>query len=106
MRVLSLNLSATGSSAVSDLFDAETALKTVVTDLAGVAFLPAPLGQLAILSQESKRLLRVSLDGHLIEAPLALGGTQPEGIAFTPDFASFFIASEPNELLRYDYYPP
>ena len=34
-----------------------------------------------------------------------LGGTQPDGVAFTPDLATFFVASEPNELLRYDLAP-
>ena len=60
---------------------------------------------LPVPPQENSQLLRVSRDGALLEAPFALGGTQPEGVAFTPDLATFFVASEPNELLRYDLAP-
>eukprot|EP00966_Prymnesium_polylepis_P239837 5546086-Prymnesium_polylepis.2 len=104
MRVLALNMSSGASAEVTDLFDAEASLHGIATDLAGVAFLPA-LGELVLLSQESKHLLRVSRDGSLVEPPFGLAGTQPEGIAFTADLASFFVASEPNELLRYDFAP-
>lgn len=114
MRVLAFDLDAQVESAeaaaISELFDADAALGpgaggAGVTDLAGIAYLAPPLDQLAILSQENSQLLRVSRDGALLEAPFALGGTQPEGVAFTPDLATFFVASEPNELLRYDLAP-
>ena len=79
MRVLVLNVSSGASAEVADLFDAEASLHGVATDLAGVAFLPAQ-GDLVLLSQESKHLLRVSPDGGLVEPPFALAGTQPRAL--------------------------
>ena len=101
MRVLKLTLGDGGGAAkVEDAFDAEAALAGHATDLAGVHYLPAT-GNLVLLSQESSRLLLVTPAGAVLES-IAIGGTQPEGVAFTADLRSFFVASEPNELLRYD----
>ena len=101
MRVLKLTLGDGGGEAtVDDAFDAEVALSGHATDLAGIHYLPAT-GNLVLLSQESSRLLLVTPAGAVLES-IAIGGTQPEGVAFTADLRSFFVASEPNELLRYD----
>ena len=105
MRVLKLTVAGDDATAaptvhVEDAFDAEVVLAGLATDLAGIHYLTSS-DELVLLSQESSRLIRTTRDGVVIET-LDVAGTQPEGVAFTSDLASFFLAAEPNELLRYD----
>ena len=97
MRVLKLTLGDGGGAAkVEDAFDAEAALAGHATDLAGVH---CRRRSLVLLSQESSRLLLVTPAGAVLRHRHRR--TQPEGVAFTADLRSFFVASS-QQLLRYD----
>jgi len=104
-----------------------------VSDLAGAWFAPRQR-VLLLLSQESRLLVEVTLDGQApglpslarrvllrgigscarhptsvpcpracpqVRAVQRISGTQPEGVALSPDLSTLFLASEPNELLVY-----
>ena len=102
MRVVSVAL---GSGAVSDLFDAEQLLGGIISDIAGIHF-DALSRTLFLLSQESAMIVQVTLSGEVLgtlsiavaDAPRA----EPEGIAFSADMQTLYIAAEPNHLFVYD----
>jgi uncharacterized protein YjiK len=91
------------SGAIAPLFDAQAALRGIVTDIAGVA-VEQNLRVLVVLSEESKALVALGMDGTVrgimpIEAP------QPEGVAVTADLRSIFVISERHIIKRYDRRP-
>ena len=75
-------------------------LGAIVTDLAGIAFEPRHR-TLLLLSQESTCIVQTSLEGTVLGPPAPVGGSQPEGIALTPDEGTLYIISEPNQILEY-----
>ncbi|KAG2493326.1 hypothetical protein HYH03_008461 [Edaphochlamys debaryana] len=70
-----------------------------VGDLAAITYVPQ-LGQMFVLSQESNRVIRSTMDGRVLQE-LPIKGHRPEGMDFTPDGRTMFIVSEPNELAIY-----
>lgn len=57
---------------------------------------------LYVLSEDSKVVIETTLEGEIVGQPLDVSqASQPEGIYFAPSKGELWIASEPNELLRY-----
>ena len=80
------------------LFDAPALLGGTVTDLAGCYYDNSD-GHLYVLSEESNVILKLELDGEILESstlPAAL--TQPEGITFSETGRRLWIVGEANEL--------
>ena len=97
MRVLKLNIS---SGDVTVPFDAQAVLGGLVTDLAGICFEPRHR-HLILLSQESSALVQMTTSGRVLAPPVPVAGTQPEGVALSPDGNTLYVISEPNELFEY-----
>ena len=95
MRVVSIGL----DGRTTELFDAEALLGGgPCSDVAGLAYDGAS-DALLVLCQETNRLVRVGLSPVRVLESVAVDGTQPEGVAIVG--GELWIASEPNELLRY-----
>ncbi|MEX2188133.1 MAG: SdiA-regulated domain-containing protein [Pirellulales bacterium] len=73
------------------------------TDVADVHFDPTTRN-LFILSQESRRVIEVTLAGEVL-GYRDLTGTQIEGVAFTPDRKTMFVVGESREFFRYESSP-
>ena len=97
MRVLKLNIL---SGDVTVPFDAQAVLGGLVTDLAGICFEPRHR-HLILLSQESSALVQMTTSGRVLAPPVPVAGTQPEGVALSPDGNTLYVISEPNELFEY-----
>jgi uncharacterized protein YjiK len=93
------------SNAVLDvLFDAEQVFDGLATDLSDISIDPVT-GNLLILSDESNRLFECTLDGRILSM-IDIPAPQPEGVFLTANRRQIYVASEPNELYRYDLLPP
>ena len=97
MRVLKLDIA---SGNVTVPFDAQAVLGGLVTDLAGICFEPRHR-HLILLSQESSALVQMTTSGRVLAPPVPVAGTQPEGVALSPDGNTLYVISEPNELFEY-----
>ena len=94
MRVVSIGL----DGRTTELFDAEALLGGgPCSDVAGLAYDGAS-DALLVLCQETNRLVRVGLSPVRVLESVAVGGTQPEGVAIVG--GELWIASEPNGLGR------
>merc|ERR1719210_1836492 len=83
-------------------FDAQEALaKSGIKDIAGAHFDP-DARTLMIVSEDSKAVVQVGLDGTIIDQTSIPKPAQPEGIVFTSCRNAFFIISEPNTLYLYE----
>ena len=97
-QVLRIDLS---SRAVTVLFDVSSKIpEGLASDLAGLDYI-VELGTLMILSHQSSKLLQTTLQGDIIDTR-RVGGIQPEGISFYPDWSTFVVISEPNSVLFYE----
>jgi uncharacterized protein YjiK len=74
------------------------------TDMGGVYFDESPGGHLYILSQQSNRLLEITLGGTLI-ATMPIPGTQVEGVAFSPDGLDMYVIGEARDFYHYHATP-
>ncbi|GMH44925.1 hypothetical protein BSKO_12882 [Bryopsis sp. KO-2023] len=74
-----------------------------IGDMAGIYY-SNDNESLFILSQESKTVSKVDLEGELLES-IGIAGVQPEGLTFSPDGERMIIVSEPNELYVYSAGP-
>jgi len=81
---------------ITDLFSPEN---MDASDLAGLAYSPM-LDQLVFISHQSKRILRTTLSGTVLDW-MPVAGSQAEGIALYPDLSCFLAISEPNEIYKY-----
>ncbi|PNW80621.1 hypothetical protein CHLRE_07g325250v5 [Chlamydomonas reinhardtii] len=82
------------------LIDGDTAFNGLLTDIAAVAYVEAQPDQLYVLSQESRRVVRVTMGGRVLEH-MDVKGLRPEGLVFTPDGCRMLVISEPNEFAIY-----
>lgn len=73
------------------------------TDVADVHFDPLSRN-LLILSQESRRVIEVTLEGEVLGYRNQTG-TQIEGVTFTPDMKTMFVVGESREFFRYESSP-
>jgi uncharacterized protein YjiK len=80
-----------------------TPLTSMGTDVADVHFDPATRN-LLILSQESRRVIEVTLAGEVL-GHRDQTGTQIEGVTFTPDRKTMFVVGESREFFRYESSP-
>ncbi|CAD7695498.1 unnamed protein product [Ostreobium quekettii] len=71
-----------------------------VGDLSGIYY-SSSIDNLFILSQESRSVIRLAMDGNSVQQRWDIGGDRPEGIAFTPDGQKMFIVSEPRSMSVY-----
>ncbi len=78
-------------------------LTAMGTDVADVHFDPTTRN-LLILSQETRRVIEVTLEGEVLGFRNQTG-TQIEGLTFTPDRKTMFIVGESREFFRYESSP-
>lgn len=71
-----------------------------LTDISDAAY-DAQSDTILLQSDESKKVVRISLNGTLIEQLATSAATQPEGLAIHPDGTQLFVAGEPQEFFRY-----
>lgn len=88
--------------AVTILFSLITAIGTpaIGTDLADIAYDPMS-DTLFLLCEESDKIVRVTLEGTVLETLSLVGFNQPEGLGFSPDFRYLFVTGESREYGRY-----
>jgi uncharacterized protein YjiK len=70
-----------------------------LTDVSDMAF-DAVTDTILLLSDESDKVVRISRAGTVLEQ-LATPGTQPEGLAVSPDGKNLWVTGEPQEFYRY-----
>jgi uncharacterized protein YjiK len=80
-----------------------TSLTGVATDIADIHYDPRT-EHLIVLSQESRRLIEVTLAGEVIRTRTQ-PGTQAEGITFTPDGRDLYVVGENREFFHYQSSP-
>ncbi|PNH01725.1 hypothetical protein TSOC_012376 [Tetrabaena socialis] len=81
-RIVSVRPTAGGGSNWSTLVNGDESFP-MLEDLAAVNYIEQ-LDQLFVLSQESRRLVRSTMDGRVLEQ-MDVVGSRPEGLAFSPD---------------------
>ncbi|PNH01727.1 hypothetical protein TSOC_012375 [Tetrabaena socialis] len=94
-RIISVRPTANGGGGWSTLVNGDESFSGL-GDLSAVEFVPQ-LDQLFVLSQESSRLLRTTMDGRVLQQ-MSVVGSQPEGLAFSPDGVTLFVVSEVSAL--------
>ena len=100
------NPSGGGTATTSLLSEVTATVSPLATDLSGIFFNNQSDGHLYVLSDESKLLLELTLNGTLIDSlVLPSSFTKPEGVTFSPDGHELFIVGENRELLHYHATP-
>ncbi|MBL7116029.1 MAG: SdiA-regulated domain-containing protein [Kiritimatiellae bacterium] len=85
------------------LFDAQSVLTGICTDLSDVTYDPVT-GHLLLLSEESEKVVECTLDGQVIRE-LSTPGEQVEGVYLTPDRSTLHVVGEKVEYYRYELQP-
>jgi uncharacterized protein YjiK len=82
---------------------ATASLTSLATDVADVVYDPRT-DHLLILSQESRRMIEVTLAGEVVGVRFQRG-TQVEGITLTPDADELYVVGESREFFHYQASP-
>jgi uncharacterized protein YjiK len=82
---------------------ATQSLLSLATDVADAHFDPVTQ-HLLVLSQESKRIIEVTLGGEVV-GYRSQPGTQVEGVTMLPDGKTLFVVGESREFFRYESSP-
>ena len=100
------NPSGGGTATTSILSEVTATVSPLATDLSGIFFNNQSDGHLYVLSDESKLLMELTLNGTLIDSlVLPSSFSKPEGVTFSPDGHELFIVGENRELLHYHATP-
>lgn len=100
MAVYQINVSS-GTPVVTSLFDAPTIFIGVATDLSDLYY-DNNTDNLFILSDESKKLMQVTLDGTIVDTLSVSSLAQPEGVTFDTTGETLWIMSEPDSWSTYN----
>lgn len=71
-----------------------------LTDISDASF-DIQSDTILLQSDESKKVVRLSLSGTVVEQLATSTATQPEGLAIHPDGTQLFVVGEPQEFFRY-----
>ena len=82
------------------LVDAESQWKSHVGDIAGVS-LDKTSNTLIVLSQVSKKVIRVEMDGTVLDSMSVSVANHPEGVLITPNNEEIWVIGEDDELFEY-----
>jgi uncharacterized protein YjiK len=85
------------------LFDAQSVLTGICTDLSDVTY-DSVTGHLLLLSDESEKLVECTLNGQVIRE-LNTPGNQVEGVYLASDRSTLHVVGEPMEYYRYKLQP-
>ncbi|KAG2450532.1 hypothetical protein HYH02_005033 [Chlamydomonas schloesseri] len=105
MRILAIPSEGRDAGSWTTVLDGDAAFQPrggggLLTDISAVAYTEARPEQLYVLSQESSRVVRVTMGGQVLEH-MHVSGLRPEGLVFTPDGCRMIVISEPNEMAIY-----